>query len=112
MERRLKIQDALRKQEEPAVEVSDFWAGKSPCWEMCRCPPVMKNDCPANRFTSLPCWEIEGTYCKLQQKGPSVTGTDTGICEICRVHKKYGGNRPIELKLFGRGIDRNIARSS
>jgi hypothetical protein len=25
MERRLKIQDALRKQEEPAVEVSDFW---------------------------------------------------------------------------------------
>ncbi|MBM3156215.1 MAG: hypothetical protein FJ004_02890 [Chloroflexi bacterium] len=110
MERRLKLQDNLSKKEEPAVEVSDFWAGKSPCWEMCHCPPVIKVDCPANKFTSLPCWEIEGTYCKLQQKGAVLSGTDTSICESCRVHKKYGASRPIELKLFGRGIDKSITK--
>ena len=107
---RLMVQEARREKEEPAVEVSDFWSGKAACWEMCHCPPVIKNECPASKFTSLPCWEIEGTYCKLQQKGTNVTGTDTSICEVCRVHKKYGGNRPIELKLFCRGIDSNIMR--
>ena len=103
------LEGASRKEENLAREdEADFWAGKTVCWEMCHCPPSIKNDCPASTYTFLPCWEVEGTYCKLQKNGDTVTGTDTGICAICRVYKKYGGGRAIELKLPGKGIDRAI----
>jgi len=108
METRIRrmLEEALRKDEELAKErTTDFWAGKTVCWQMCHCPPAIKDECPASKFTFLPCWEIEGTYCKLQKNGDIVTGTDISICEVCRVYKKYGGGRPIELKLLGKGID-------
>ncbi len=84
----------------------DFWAGKAPCWEMCHCPEMIKAECPAPKYAGLPCWEIEGTYCKLDDYG--ATGYDTTICEVCRVYKKWGGNKPIQLRLFGRGIDTSL----
>jgi hypothetical protein len=90
---------------------ADFWTGKTPCWQMCHCPPAIRDECPASKYTSLPCWEIEGTYCKLQMRGNVATGTDTSICEVCRVHKMYGNDKPIELKLHGRGIDLAINSS-
>jgi methyl-accepting chemotaxis protein len=111
METRIRrmLEEALRKDEELAKErTTDFWAGKTFCWQMCHCPPAIKDECPASKFTFLPCWEIEGTYCKLQKNGDIVTGTDTSICEVCRVYKKYGGGRPIELKLLGKGLNTSI----
>jgi len=103
------LEEASGKEEALAPEAgTDFWAGKTSCWEICHCPPSIKNDCPASMYTFLPCWEVEGTYCKLQKGGGTVTGTDTSICAICRVYKKYGGGRTIELKLPGKGIDRAI----
>jgi len=81
----------------------DFWQGKTACWEMCHCPEVIKSECPASKYRYLPCWEIEGTYCKLTADG--IGGKDTSICQTCRVYKRWGGNKPIELKLFGKGID-------
>jgi len=86
-------------------EVS-FWTGKAPCWEMCHCPAMIREECPATKYPFLPCWEIEGTYCKLDDYG--ATGTDTSICEICRVYKRHGNGKPIQLKLFGRGIDTSL----
>jgi hypothetical protein len=82
---------------------SDFWQGKTTCWEMCHCPEVIRNECPAYKYRSLPCWEIEGTHCKLGSDG--ISGKDISICKVCRVYKQWGGNKPIELKLFGKGID-------
>ena len=100
------LMDAPSEKEELFEERgADFWEGKMACWQMCQCPPAIRNDCPASKYTSLPCWEIEGTYTKLRKKGDVVTGTDTSICETCRVYRKYGGGKPIELKLCGRGID-------
>jgi hypothetical protein len=94
------------KKEKPTKERgADFWAGKTPCWQMTQCPPAIRDDCPASKYTSLPCWEIEGTYGKLRKRGNAVTGSDTSICETCRVYKKYGGGKSIELKLRGKGID-------
>jgi len=90
---------------------SNFWTGKTPCWQMCHCPPAIRDECPASKYTSYPCWEIEGTYSKLQMKGNAATGTDTSICEVCRVHKMYGDNKPIVLKLRGKGIDVAINNS-
>ena len=84
-------------------DTSDFWQGKTPCWEMCHCPQAIKSDCPAPKYPSLPCWEIEGTYCKLTANGTS--GRDISICRRCRVYKRWGQNKPIELKIFGKGID-------
>ena len=105
------LEEALGKEEKPGREsVTDFWAGKTPCWQMCHCPPAIKDECPATEYTFLPCWEIEGTYCKLQVNGAVVTGTDTSICEVCRVHKKYGNDKPIVLKLHGRGINNSIKK--
>jgi methyl-accepting chemotaxis protein len=107
------VREAPGEKEELVEESgADFWAGKTACWQMCNCPSAIKDDCPASKYTSVPCWEIEGTYCKLQKKGNAVTGTDTSVCETCRVYKKYGSDKPIELKLFGRGIDTSILKKT
>ncbi len=82
---------------------SNYWADKQPCWEKCHCPESIKSECPAFLYQFLPCWEIEGTYCKLDDHGS--TGKDTSICEVCRVYKKYGKGAPIKLKLMGKGIN-------
>jgi hypothetical protein len=97
--------EKIQKATEAKKEVS-FWTGKTPCWEMAHCPAMIREECPATRYPFLPCWQIEGTYCKLDDYG--ATGTDTSICEICRVYKKWGKGEPIQLKLFGRGIDNSL----
>jgi len=98
------VEKGRRAREIAEREVTlDFWQGKTPCWEMCHCPEVIKSECPAPKYPSFPCWEIEGTYCKLTTDGTS--GRDISICQVCRVHKQWGQNEPIELKLFSRGVD-------
>ncbi|MBU2009428.1 MAG: hypothetical protein KJ624_06315, partial [Chloroflexi bacterium] len=79
-----------------------------PCWRMCHCPPAIKEECPASKHPILPCWEIEGTYCKLQTESEGVSGTGIAICKVCRVYKTYGRGRPIEIKLFGKGINSSL----
>jgi hypothetical protein len=83
-----------------------FWEEKTPCWEMTHCPEMIRNECPAFTYQTLPCWKIEGTYCKLDDYG--ARGDDTGICQVCRVYKKYGAGEPIELELVGRGINARV----
>lgn len=80
----------------------DYWAGRQPCWEKCHCLEMIKAECPATIYQFLPCWEIEGTYCKLDDHG--ACGSDTSIGEVCRVYKKYGKGESIKLKLRGKGI--------
>ncbi len=81
----------------------DFWQGKIPCWQMCHCPEAIRNECPATKNSSHPCWEIEGTYCKLTDDGNR--GDDISICQVCRVYKRYGQGKPIKIRLFGKGVD-------
>jgi len=38
-------------------------------------------------------------------EGGQVSGRDTTICQVCRVYKKYGQGKPIQLRLLGAGID-------
>ena len=98
------MEKAGRVEEVAEREITlDFWQGKTPCWEMCHCPEVIKGECPAPKYPSFPCWEIEGTYCKLSADGTN--GKDISICRFCRVYKQWGEGKPIELKLFGKGID-------
>lgn len=82
---------------------TSLWEGKRPCWEMCQCPEMIRSECPAPKYQSFPCWEIEGTYCKLDDYGAS--GRDTSICQVCRVYKRWGENKPIKIRHFGKGID-------
>ena len=84
----------------------NYWTGKTPCWEKNHCPEMIKAECPAMKFQFLPCWQIEGTYCKLNDNG--ATGRDTTICETCQTYKKYGKGEPIKIRLFGHGIDTSI----
>ncbi|MFA5399531.1 MAG: hypothetical protein WC169_09185 [Dehalococcoidia bacterium] len=84
----------------------NFWADKQPCWEKCHCPEMIKAECPSTMYQFLPCWEIEGTYCKLDDRG--ATGKDTSICEVCRVYRKYGNGEPIRIKLHGKGMDTQL----
>ena len=101
--------DVAVKEKELLWEMYEgFWEGREPCWRMCHCPPAIKEECPASKYSILPCWEIEGTYCKLQIEPETVSGTDTSICKVCRVYKTYGRGRPIELKLFGKGINSSL----
>jgi ribosomal protein S17 len=85
---------------EPAL---GFWEGKTPCWEMFRCPEAVKNECPAFLYRTRPCWQIEGTYSKLHDYGTRGDGTE--ICENCRVYKRWGQGEPVEIKLHGKGFD-------
>ena len=85
-----------------------LWEGKTACWEMCTCPPSLRQECPAFKNRNLPCWEIEGTYCKLDDYG--ATGRDTSICQVCRVYKRWGNCEPIKIKLFGQGFNPTFAR--
>ena len=80
-----------------------FWEGKTPCWEMFRCPELVRDECPAYVDRSAPCWEIEGTYCKLYDYGKKGDATD--VCQCCRVYKRWGAGKPIELKVFGKGLN-------
>ena len=86
----------------------NFWEGKTPCWQMCHCPAEIRETCPAYRNQFLPCWEIEGTYCKLSDDGTK--GEDTSICRLCRVYRRWGGGSPIQINLSGRGIDSSRRR--
>ena len=70
-----------------------FWKDKTPCWEMTHCPEVIKIECPAFKNRSLPCWETEGTYCKLDFYG--VLDQDTSICKLCSTYKRYYQGKPI-----------------
>ena len=80
-----------------------FWKSKTPCWEMCTCPQTLRQECPAFKNKNMPCWEVEGTYCKLDDYG--ATGRDTSICQTCRVYKRWGENKKIEIKLCGQGLN-------
>ena len=80
-----------------------FWEEKTPCWEMFRCPEGIKTECPAFKYRSLPCWEIEGTYSKLYNYGAK--GDSIDICRGCRVYKRYGHGESIQIKLLGKGFN-------
>ncbi len=54
-------------QREPTT---DFWAGKTLCWEMVHCPEMIRSECPAATYQSLSCWEIEGTLLQTRQTWP------------------------------------------
>ena len=84
-------------------EAVSFWDGKKACWEMCHCPEIVRSQCPAPRYPSLPCWEIEGTYLKLSDDG--CKGDNNNLCRVCRVYKMYGRDEAISIKLWGRGLD-------
>jgi hypothetical protein len=92
----------------PAEKNLGFWAGKTPCWEMSNCPRALRQECPATKNLGTPCWEIEGTYCKLDDYG--ATGRDTNICQVCRVYKKYGKDAPINITVFGQGFTPTLAK--
>jgi hypothetical protein len=81
-----------------AEAATDFWANKTPCWELNNCPPEIRDECPAYRNRALPCWEIEGTYSKLCMGKGQANGRDTTICQACPIYKKYGEGAPIRLK--------------
>lgn len=78
------------------VEQSVFWEGKTPCWEMFRCPAEVKNKCPAFTYRYQPCWEVEETYCKLFDYKGKGDGVD--ICQYCRVYKRWGSSDLIEIE--------------
>ena len=98
-----KIETAAETRDDKGVK---FWAGKNPCWEVSHCTNMVKAECPAFKYQFLPCWEIEGTYCKLDDYGAD--GKDTSICEVCRVYRTYGDGKSIQLKLLGRGINTSL----
>jgi hypothetical protein len=115
---RLETMDDIRAVEKIIAEVkgklqlgvpSGFWEGKTPCWEILRCPEYIKVECPAFRFQGVPCWQIEGTYCKLSDG--CQRGDNTEICQVCRVYKRWGQEEPIEIKLQGVGFNQALANA-
>jgi len=85
---------------------NNFWFRRTPCWQLTNCPDSVKNACPTPKYPALPCWQIEGTYCKLDERHAG--GLDTSICRLCPVYKQYGSCSPLQIKLFCSGIDTSI----
>jgi hypothetical protein len=94
----------------PAENELGFWEGKTTCWEMCNCPQSLRQECPSYKNREIPCWEIEGTYCKLDDYG--ATGRDTSICQICRVYKRWGNGNPIKITLLGQGFSPTLTHQT
>jgi hypothetical protein len=86
----------------PVEQREGFWVGKTPCWEMFQCPVDVKNKCPAFKYRYQPCWEMEGTYCKLFDYKEKGDGVD--ICQYCRVYKRWGNSEPIEIEVHEEGL--------
>lgn len=80
-----------------------FWKGKTPCWDMCKCPSSIRQECPSFKKRDLPCWEIEGTYSKVDDY--VVTCHGKSICHACCVYKRFGNGKPIKIKLFAQGLN-------
>lgn len=100
-----RIEEVVRKAKDniKTLQMENFWEGKTPCWELSRCPDEIRDACGAFKYRYLPCWEIEGTFCKLQGDGSN--GDSIEICSDCRVYKKFGNREPIILKSFGHGFN-------
>jgi len=103
-----KVEDRKMQTQFDTVKVPkiNYWETKVHCSELCNCPEMIRKECPVTNYNFLPCWEIEGTYCKLDDMGS--TGVDITICQSCRVYKKYGNDQPIKLRLFGKGMNIEI----
>lgn len=112
----LREAEALIRGETTAIITSEgntteFWTNKVPCWEISRCATEIRDECPAYRNRILPCWEVEGTYSKLCIEGGQASGRDITACQTCPVYNKYGGGKPIHIKLVGAGIDTYLKTS-
>ncbi len=93
-----------------AEVASGYWEDKTPCWEMFCCPEFVKNECPAFKYRTLPCWQIEGTYCKALNQETEVTGNN--ICQACRVYQRWGQGKPIEIRLNSKGVNVHLPEVS
>ena len=76
---------------------TDFWQEKTPCWVMHECPSYLRSECPAFQHPEYPCWEVEGTYCKYNERTGRMD--DTRHCYRCNVFMIYGHGVTIEMKL-------------
>ncbi len=65
------------------MEGRDFWEGKTPCWDVMGCAPILKETCPAYLDRSRPCWDIPNTACDR------LLGTES-TCDVCTVYALYG----------------------
>ena len=44
--------------------MTDFWSGKTPCWDFLGCAERIYTECPAYQDRERPCWEVAGTQCR------------------------------------------------
>ncbi len=58
------------------------------CWEIQRCPPQMREACPAWEFKSGHlCWFISGTICQGKPRGS--WSQKMALCKKCRVFVSF-----------------------
>ncbi len=65
------------------MESGAFWEGKTPCWDIMECSPLLKETCPAYLDQGCPCWDILDTACDR------LLGTES-TCDVCAVYALYG----------------------
>ncbi len=76
--------DTPPDQPDHAVEKAQVFAsrlnhGSRPCWEIRRCPPVVRNSCAAYALKSLPCW-IAHQF---------VSGEKKEACATCELYTQW-----------------------
>jgi DNA-binding XRE family transcriptional regulator len=60
----------------------------SPCWKIRRCPPRMRETCPAWEFKSGHlCWFINGTICQGKSRGS--WSQKMVLCKKCKVFVSF-----------------------
>ncbi len=56
----------------------------NPCWTIRKCPPQVRQDCPAWEFRAgQMCWFMNGTICR--GKAQTTWASKMKMCRICRV---------------------------
>ena len=100
-------QETIRAHE---LDIERPSAIRAPCWRIMRCPDNIKAVCPAPRNRSMPCWQIEGTYVKLDDR--NADGCDTSACARCPVYRQFGLGSPLIITLYGQGINTSLTHRS
>ena len=79
-----------------------YWHDRKACWEINQCNEILAKECPAYLHQEYPCWEVEGTYCKLNDE--NFSRNEDSRCYSCKVYLQYGKGTPIQVKIFDKGV--------
>ena len=88
------IQHLIKKRSLNSEGILRLWA-LLPCWDLKRCSPKARENCPATKDSERPCWVLHSDE----------KGCDAFTCRTCEVYR-FGAYCTEDLKVLLRGFQK------